>query len=292
MSVSPGACGELGEGVTLCSYSPHEEATYLTIANELLHSEDIRPRMFFRDEGILEIKSTISLLVCPDEHPPRTLDQRIRESVSDTLSLAKWALMLAIERPVPLVERAVTYLDVPGDLETLSGHFRRDYANGGTPYDLTADNMARARELFVRARAIVPHSPGLRQVLWFWDRSCLATLERDGLLEAMIGLDGLLVPNPGESRYRFGLHGASLLADTPDQMESIAKALRGLYNERSSAAHGGIGGPGTSRLEALGFLGKAINAVVILTERGVLDPKQPIAKQIERLVLRRCVLMG
>jgi hypothetical protein len=82
-----------------------------------------------------------------------------------------------------------------------------------------------------------PHD--LCQALWHFGRACVASLPRDILLESAIGLDSLLVPGGGDSRYRFCLHGAAILSTNTSEGEIHYKALHQIYELRSRAAHGG-----------------------------------------------------
>ena len=230
------------------------------------------------------------------QKPFKTNSECVEEVVCQTVTLAKWAIITALKKPPLLFEATITYGDVLGGMGGfISGyrHFRRQEENNGPLFEPTAEEMARASDLFVKTRALLSRSTYLEQALWYWGRSSLASLERDGLLEAMIGLDGLLASG---SRYKLGLYGASLLAHSPDEAEKIAEDLRDLYDKRSSAAHGGMrhaGADGSRALtsRAATFLGDAIRAITDLTERGILDPEKSIAKQIENLILQRCPLI-
>lgn len=73
-------------------------------------------------------------------------------------------------------------------------------------------------------------------ILWLFGRCCNASLSRDVVLDAVIALEMMLVPTPGESRYRFGLHGAVLIED--ESSDVLERDLKKLYALRSEAAHG------------------------------------------------------
>jgi hypothetical protein len=68
--------------------------------------------------------------------------------------------------------------------------------------------------------------------------------DRDKLIDAVIGLEAILLKNKedlkyrGEVRYRFGMHYASLF-DTPAKKREQFLVARDMYDLRSSIAHGG-----------------------------------------------------
>jgi len=109
-------------------------------------------------------------------------------------------------------------------------------------------------------------------------------------MESVIGLESLLVPNPGESRYRFGLHGAALLTKRPEESEEMAKTLRSIYSKRSTIVHGNRTDELHYANKALKLLGNSIESIINLFEVNILKPENPLAKQIEGLVLRNSPL--
>ncbi len=137
------------------------------------------------------------------------------------------------------------------------------------------------------------NSEAVHQALFYWGRDALKDLERDQLLEAVIGLEGLIVPRgPGESTYRFKLHGTALLARFTDSAEACAKDLKTIYDKRSKAAHGVPGEGIVEAAKARSLLGHAILAVMEHGEAGTLDlaSKDEIGLQIQRLILKKCPL--
>jgi hypothetical protein len=66
----------------------------------------------------------------------------------------------------------------------------------------------------------------------------------DAVLDFTIALESLLLPydedaRKGELAYRFRIHGAHYIADTPGERRSVFKALRDIYEMRSRLVHGG-----------------------------------------------------
>lgn len=71
---------------------------------------------------------------------------------------------------------------------------------------------------------------------WLFGRANNASLPRDSVLDAVIGLESLLVASPGETTYKFALHGTAVLTHYADD---VHQELKSLYGLRSKAAHSG-----------------------------------------------------
>jgi len=225
--------------------------------------------------------------------------QYLEQEIADRVDLVKWALMAAIDNSDSLIEGTITYEDMLGGQVTPIGFnfFRREVQKDeGTVYKMTDDAARHAKSLVGEAIGLCEKMPDLKQAFWYWGRSCLASIDRDVLLDAVIGLESLLVPNPGESRYRFCLHGAALLASCPDDAETMAKELRTIYDKRSSAAHGRKEDRLEQASRARQYLRDAISGVIGLINGGIIKPSprksKEIPKEIERQVLRRCQLIS
>jgi hypothetical protein len=132
--------------------------------------------------------------------------------------------------------------------------------------------------------------------LWYWGKAALTNLPRDKLLESVIGLERLLIPYPGESRYRFALHGAAILAPLRDETENTAKELRAIYDQRSTIAHGqeDVGNknqdPHEVANKAHKLLAKAIQKILQFYKSGKLTMSESVARQVEGLILRNAYL--
>ena len=175
--------------------------------------------------------------------------------------------------------------DVPTPSPFISRSFRRQDSTGGVVYKLEDNQIVTLRSLLDKACRLRLGSRNLQQAFFYWVKA-FTELDRDQLLDAVIGLEGLLVPYPGESTYRFGLHGEALLARFADSPETCNKELKEVYGKRSSAAHGN---PGEGLAEAdkgRRFLGNAILAIMELHEAGVIQLSSRVSTQIEKLVLR------
>src|SRR5207237_791197 len=130
----------------------------------------------------------------------------------------------------------------------------------------------------------------LWDVLWHFGRSCVASLERDVLLEAVIGLDALLVPGSGESTYRFSLHGAVLIGAGTGRGTQVKAELQDLYNARSGAAHGDRRGANSKARRARQVLAQAIERTAALILDGKLDMSKKLPHAIQQYVIERATL--
>lgn len=73
---------------------------------------------------------------------------------------------------------------------------------------------------------------------------CTRDQDFDALVDFVVCLEAILLPDDPESRrsdlsYRFRLHGAYFIAETPGQLRPIWRDLRRLYDSRSRLVHGG-----------------------------------------------------
>lgn len=147
----------------------------------------------------------------------------------------------------------------------------------------------------VRIDSLGKATPDLKAILWFFGRSHLASAARDSLLDAAIGLESLLIPDPGESTYKFRLHGAALLSAVIQG--DLDDDLKGIYDLRSRAAHGTARDRDFERLapRSRQMLAQAIAAAIQLFEGGELAPDAnggDIAKAIKGLVKKRACRVG
>lgn len=287
---------DLGSGLRLCLYTLREKAVYLSRYHKRLPWWDSISRLGFEGVAVLEIVYEIRM----DESDPRKTgkmaSELLEKQIADLVDIVKWALMTGVGATTSLVEGTITYDNLLGGWIFTSGHagfgaFKREEKHSGTTYNLTQDSLRLTRELISKALSYREKSSDIGQAFWHWGRACSANLDRDRLLESVIGLERILVAYPGESRYRFGLHGTALLTKDSDDAKSKAKELRRLYDKRSSAAHGS--GGRTDRVKEADLahkaLGDSISSVLELFDRDFLKPEKKegsLALQIEQWVLR------
>lgn len=280
-NLSPGTSVEILPGVRLRSWTIDELCVYLTQHHNEYLPDDLTISM---SQGVLEIK--ISGL-------PENADD-IARAVIGKVDLVKWALMAARNDQHSISESAIL-LQYPWGWNGQT--IRRSdvtYARGRMISIPQIDSAVAMQASVVarRALALVKDAPELDSVLWFLGRSLIAPTSRDSLLEAAIGLESLLVPDPGESTYKFCLHGTALLSAV--LTEDPEKDLKAIYTLRSKAAHGADADArkyDEMATRARFLLCKAILAAVQLTESGQLRPSETggdLAKAARDMVKRRC----
>jgi hypothetical protein len=227
--------------------------------------------------------------------------------VAATIDRVKWALVVATNRDVAIHELATV-------VTSASGHARDVLHRGAPNFGISDDRAGRSigwlemkgwqvihvgPTLLSRVCGLLAQlsataeSDDLVSAMWSFGRSCVAPTPRDALLDAVVGLERLVVPNErGDSTYRFRLHGQTVLASEGD----VFKELGDLYDHRSKVAHGNrVARPGKpNRMAGMGsrarfLLAKAIHATNELVVRGELKlgPDRDISSCIADLVRRR-----
>lgn len=140
----------------------------------------------------------------------------------------------------------------------------------------------------------------IKQAIWHFGRACIAPLSRDVLLESVIGLERLLVPGGGDSRYRFALHGAAILfekdesdqdlLDKDNSDQKLFDRLKKLYDSRGPLAHGGTPSRklDPDAQDARKFLATAIFRLCLLAQRGLLpsSTEDGVAKSVQDMILK------
>ena len=224
---------ELEPGIWLRDWTSADSAAYVHTAKQRLESSEA-PRMMFGTMSQVEFA-----LPMIDPRPGGRLDHSgFQRGAQDLLSRVmvrvKWALMVAAPaQDVPI--------EMPPSIESfgsMMGFFpiRRQAALhrwGGMHID--ADAAVRAKQLLAALAAAERRFSDLESALWLLDRSILAELSRDVLLDAAIGLERILVPESGENTRRFKQYGAALMGDS-----ALVGVLGKIYQERSTVAHHGI----------------------------------------------------
>jgi hypothetical protein len=207
--------------------------------------------------------------------------------IAESIDRAKWALSIgndgrAVFHEGPVIIRGLAGFRGPTLRRQDSG-----LRSGVVPTtNLSREGLGRAQES-LRALREVANAEGarrLRNAIWLFGRACTAALARDALLDSVVGLDSLLAPGGGESKYRVALHGTALLST--DDPEATFGRLKEMYDLRSGAAHSAD--PSKDRYDtlapiALGYLAGVISAVVRLVNAQaiVLDSKGSIAHGVE-----------
>jgi len=279
----PGVLWSPSDGIVLRKFNSRELVGYLTRSRKVLDWELVRFEVANPNVAMLEITGTYDPRPTKDGRPLSCADV-IQEDIANKIDMIKWAIMMGTESVSPFLEHPITF-EIPLSSQILPP-FSRQERNEGGMFDLDGSKADEVKWLLSKASTMRQRSPDLRQVFFYWGRSALAKLDRDRLLDAVIGLEGLLVPNQGESRYRFSLHGTALLARFADSVEACNTELKNIYGKRSSLAHGNPGEGVAEASRALQLLGKAIEAILQLSDSGMLRLSEKVAPQIEKIVVR------
>ncbi len=263
--------------------SRHHKGTVWRCTMDELVREDI---------AILEVKGKVNNAQLLQWNPPKTGIEALEEEITDTIAIVKWALSATNNHATPLIETTITYEDIIGGKLALigTGEIQRGQRNVGTNYDLTSMDMDKASCLIKKARKLVAKhselSKDLKDSFWYWNRASLAALQRDALVEAVIGLENLVVGNTHELRYRFSLHGAALVSKPDDDVQAVFKDLRKIYDLRSSAVHGSTEEKDREARKAIKYLSKALLAVIELCDIKIFESNRKISDQIEERILK------
>lgn len=272
---------ELEPGMTIEELSTLERCVHLTKYSHEYSSDDYSAPFFDVRLNVTVAMEDLS-------------DQTASVAIANAIDRAKWALSIACNRDFAVEEGPVVIRSPDGSrCRTL----RRDTAmiqGGQRKFDrtpLTADQGTRAAQLLNTYRTALGLAPGLSKAMWLFGRACTTSLARDSLLDAVIGLDSLLVPGGGEGRYRVALHGAALLGDSdPDQTH---ENLQKIYDLRSRAAHSAaFEGEKFQEMApiARSYLARVIYAIAALLNCGAIqlkESKDTIANAVERWVRAR-----
>ena len=289
--LDPGTSVDFGNGLTLHCFDEPSKALYLSQTDNCTLWNDSISKLIGKNIAVLELRDEIEMSAIRHGRQPKTGNDLIKEIVANKLDIFKWALVIALESNIAPIEGTITYGGLFGEHIGVSsiGSMRREDKSGGTVFELKEREDA-IRQFLSKGLAWYEKSKDVQAAFWYWGRAALTDLNRDRLLESVIGLEHLLITNSGESRYRFGLHGASLLSSSGDNAIDKAKELRKIYAQRSSAAHGSADGSFGEANIAHKALGELIAVVLHFYETGRINTEDRFAKQLETNILTKAWL--
>jgi hypothetical protein len=290
--LEPGVCLEPWRG------GPNQ-VTFLTRFHGEYHPDD---DALWAATGALTARLTI-----------RSTDDPVRV-VADVINRFKWAVMMVSNTEVVPIERDAVLRSATRHVRTVLRRQSDSAAWGPYPKPLgwiearafqgfrpEEPVLRKVKEFLASLAQATALANGLGDALWAFGRSCVAPTPRDALLEAAIGLERLLVPRgPGESTYRFRLHGAAVLVDEAKAYEELNE----IYKRRSDVAHGGASEPKTSKVTPTGpaplqssasrarfLLARAVHSIALMINSGelVLSSDRSLATAVGDLVRRRAV---
>ena len=291
-----GSSWTISENASMRIPTQQERAEFLTRYHAKLLWHDQYASFLSEDMAVLTVTGDVDisepLAVGAGIPMPAGLAE---EQITAAVDIVKWALMLESKMPAALVEGTIVYADgIGGSLPGGAGAFKRQDVTSGVIYDISLINMPAVAARVARAQHASASVADIADGFWYWSRCCLAALPRDALLEAIVGMEHLLVPDPGESRYRFGLHGAAVLAASYDEAIQIAMELKRLYNKRSKIAHGNRDQQIHDAGHALRLFSRLMEAIIEFIESRLGDIVGPsrVAVEIENEVLKRSLIGG
>ena len=266
-------------GIDINAWSDEARMIFLTQYHEEYLDDDMST---WASQGAITIRKKVQGLS----------EEAALTTIASALDSLKWALIVVTNNPAIFEEGPVIS-------RVLSGQRMRTLRRGDTlmrtrsvPHMLlTAEATFRLPDILEHLEQARRLSAEIDSVLWLFGRACTAILPRDVLLDSAIGLEMLLVPNPGESRYRFMLHGLAIVDGEP--ANTLESDLKKIYDLRSKAAHGSSSDTHdfeTFAPRAKLLLAKAIDGVLNLMRTGELDVATTggdIAKSVENLVKSR-----
>lgn len=280
-----GFSATLAPGVVLRAWSIDERCLFLTRYHQEYLDDDATT---WARGGILQIDFVASTVT----------DDAVARSVTGQMDLVKWALAAARKSEMTFGEGGII-LRSPSGWRGSTIRRQDNVVSGNKSWRLLSldEHVAsRAADLLLRVKSLGTAAPELQSIVWFFGRSHVASTSRDSLLDAAVGLESLLIPDPGESTYKFRLHGAALLSAVVEG--DIDDDLKRIYELRSRAAHGTK--HDEQDFERLAprcrqLLAQAIVAAIQLVENGELTPADTggdIAKALRDLVRRRVCRAG
>lgn len=210
-------CQDIASDIRLCKWTDRDVCLFLDRHGLDFLWDDIKSPWINRN---------LAEISFPIEVGPKIKQTSIVEQVQSCLDLLKWSLLLAKDQEVPVSEGTCV---LTARLDKRGGRFRRDenLECGNYPLDLSdIKTCGEFLKNFRSAREILKRPDELDQALWHFGRSCVASLPRDVLVEAVMGLDAILVSGSGEANYKFSLHGATLLSGYVSDGEKIHKILK------------------------------------------------------------------
>jgi len=284
VEADPGASWAISDEVRLQVLTDPEVAGFLTRHGASIQTEGA----LFRPVALLRIDGAIGDTELREPRTEERMHGPFLDEILSRLDVAKLALMVAMEITQPLTESSIFYTHrLGGRLGALVlPPYRRQQASTAPVYHLTDTVMTTACKRFEAIASAKANHRGLEDAMWLWGRSATSLLSRDRLLDAVIGMESLLVLTSGSSTYKLSLHGAAVLADSDEDTNRIARDLRNLYSLRSRAVHDTPRlGSTQESIDALSLFTKLIDRLAMLDDEGMLDHGPPISESIQKHVL-------
>lgn len=266
---------ELPGNMSILSWTPRERCLFQTRYGSVIEWDDM-PLYLFSDHVC-----TISLEV-PEEE---SLDA-IRTRVADILNLHRLCLALEDRRQWEASEGPVVIMVEQSVFPPVLTKLARDQRNSWPQIQI---DQAIAERWATTARNLLQYERVFRHSIWRFGRACTASLAQDRLVEAVIGMEALLLTGPGEARFRFGVLGTTMLQPPSDEARTLFRELQELYGLRSGSVHGQHRGNEEQSRRAVELLVDLIDRFLGMASRGLLGPGETPAEKAQEILLRRAV---
>ena len=201
----PGTVWQLSDGIRLRIFTEEEKFRYLSQIDYFVPPLGYSNKdMILWGTAVLEITATISMEQRKRGNlpkiPTKLPTEIISELIADRIDVVKLAISLAFDMDIPPKEGTIICEDIFGDYEfkkLLSFARERQGVDEFSSCNMTSDKEEIVRKLVGDFLTIHNKSPDLKQAIWHWGRSSTSILPRDIVLEAVIGLERLLVQGGG-----------------------------------------------------------------------------------------------
>ena len=271
---------KLANNIYLKLYSSRELLFYVLKYRDIFDSVDAQEYLSNGKGMVIEIAGSISpeSIGTPKDadNKPVSGKNHIENEICDTLDLIKWALMAGNKPIFDLKEGGIIYSDTIGNRLSMrgDGFFQRQHRiYDGRTYNFEEIDLTLVKLWIKKARRAIKQLPDLKQAFWYWGRSYVSPTDRDAVLDAVMGLERLLIfsGEDGGMLLRFSLYGTVLLAEEDGPVDQIKKDLKEIYEER-----------GTQKPSLVfSYLSRALFRVVALHDQGILKKGAAISSQLE-----------
>lgn len=281
-----GTAWKLNDNICLSLYTRREAAGYLSRYRDAFSPHE---RLgVLSPFGIPHVNFPVLEIILPWPQNSDEPRQKLEEEIADTIDLTKWAMMVTVDENRPLIEGPVVYGRILGEthpLKTVSFERQARSPKQIPIYDPTNEEIELTQELLKHTPRVRAQSNPLDGALWHFGRCCLARLSRDTLLEAVVGLEHLLIEGRSTS-YRLGLYGAAVIGKSSEEAKEIFSQIKDIYGQRSAAVHSRQKESEKAEI-ARKILGDAIFGIMEIIRDGMIHPSQQnIPQEIQKRVLR------
>jgi len=159
----------------------------------------------------------------------------------------------------------------------------RKQPNSWSSLKLNIENAEKLIDKIKKINKWSRESNDLKRAIWRFGRACSAETYEDQLVESIIGMEGLVIPNSGEVRYRFSTNSTYLLQTVDHDPENLYKEMKKLYDMRSKAVHGESDQEIKEQSDkAIKYFIKCIDRIISLLENNQISDENNIAESLQK----------